>query len=93
MVLQAEFADISALVAEKEEQAQLYQHKLQYFRWMMDSYEGNVYVSDMDNYELLYLNQSSCNVLGMPAAQLLGRKCYEVIQGRTSPAPSVPMLS
>ena len=54
---------------------------------MLDTYEGNAYVSDIDTYELLYLNQTSCEVLGRPAAKLVGRKCYEVIQGRTSPCP------
>lgn len=54
---------------------------------MMDAYEGYVYISDMDTYELLYVNQSSCDILGAPAAKVVGRKCYEVIQGRTSPCP------
>ena len=35
----------------------------------------------------LYLNQSSCDTLGKPLGEMLGRKCYEVIQGRTSPCP------
>lgn len=73
--------------AEKEELNRLYQQKLQYFKWMLDTYRGNVYVSDMDTYELLYLNQDSCQTLGKPASQLLGRKCYEVIQGRSAPCP------
>lgn len=86
-VFQAVLTDVSALVREKEEQARLHEQKWQYFHWMMDSYGGNVYVSDMDTYELLYLNQASCDTLGFPADKLLGRKCYEVIQGRTSPCP------
>ncbi len=86
-VLLAELAGADALVAEKEEQKRLYQQKLQYFRFMLDTYEGNVYVSDMDTYELLYVNQHACDVLGAPAVQLVGRRCYEVIQGRTSPCP------
>ena len=86
-VLQAEFSDVDRLVAEKEEQTRLCRQKLQYFHWMLDAYEGNVYVSDMDTYELLYVNKASCRVLGAPAAKVVGRKCYEVIQGRTSPCP------
>lgn len=87
LVLQAELAGVDALVAEKEERERLYRQKLQYFRFMLDNYEGNVYVSDMKTYELLYLNQHSCDVLGVPAVKVVGRKCYEVIQGRTSPCP------
>lgn len=71
----------------KEELERLYRQKLQYFHFMLDTYEGNAYVSDMDTYELLYLNQHACEVLGVPAAKAVGRKCYEVIQGRTSPCP------
>ena len=31
--------------------------KKQYFEFMMEEYAGNIYISDMDTYELLYLNQ------------------------------------
>lgn len=58
-----------------------------YFKWMMDEYVGNVYLADLETYELLYLNSSSCETLGRPFEQVAGRKCYEVIQGRTSPCP------
>ena len=61
--------------------------KAGYFKWMLDEYVGNVYVCDMDTYELLYLNQNACETLGVPIEKVLGRKCYEVIQGRTSPCP------
>lgn len=86
-VFLGEFSDAGSLVSDKEEFAKLYQQKLQYFHWMLDSYKGNVYISDMDTYELLYINKNSCDTLGMPADKLLGRKCYEVIQGRTAPCP------
>lgn len=85
--VQAVLTDISSLYREKEELNFLYEQKLQYFHWMMNAYIGNVYVSDMETYELLYLNQTACDTLGTPAERILGRKCYEVIQGRTSPCP------
>ena len=87
LILWGELAGVDALVAEKEEQERLYRQKLDYFHFMLDTYEGNVYVSDMDTYELLYLNRNSCDVLGVSAVKAVGRKCYEVIQGRTSPCP------
>ena len=58
-----------------------------YFKWMLDEYIGNVYVADMETYELLYLNRSSGDTLGRRGEELLGRKCYEVIQGRSTPCP------
>lgn len=86
-VLQAEFSDVSVLMAERDEAERLYRQKLQYFKWMMDTYIGNVYISDMDTYELLYLNQNSYDLLHMTASQVLGQKCYEIIQGRSAPCP------
>ena len=86
-VLQVEFTDVSELAAEKEEQTLLCEEQQLYFRSVLDTYEGNAYISDMDTYELLYLNQTSCSVLGKPASKVLGQKCYEVIQGRTAPCP------
>lgn len=86
-VLQAELACIGPLAADREEQARLYRQKLGYFNWMMEAFTGNVYISDMETYELLYLNPASCKTLGLPADRAIGRKCYEVIQGRNSPCP------
>ena len=62
-------------------------NKSQNFDWMLDEYVGNVYISDMENYDLLYLNKTSCESLGHTYDEVIGKKCYEVIQGRTSPCP------
>lgn len=86
-VFQAEYADVTVLASEKEELDSLYHQKLQYFHWMMDTYVGNVYISDMDSYELLYLNDTSYESLHKAPDEVLGHKCYEIIQGRTSPCP------
>ena len=74
-----------------DELKRLEDKKTQYFKWMMDEYDGNVYISDMDSYELLYLNKTAAKTLYETTHQhfseLCGCKCYEVIQGRTSPCP------
>lgn len=57
------------------------------FEWMMSVYTGNVYICDMDTYELLYVNKCSCDTLQANEGQLLGRKCYEAIQGLQAPCP------
>lgn len=57
------------------------------FQWMMAENAGNVYISDIDTYELLYLNKVACETLGTRAEQAIGKKCYEIIQGRSSPCP------
>lgn len=84
-IFQATLTDVTALMKEKEEQTFLYKQKFQYFHWMMDVYVGNIYVSDMNTYELLFINETACKTLGMPVHKVLGQKCYEIIQGRTSP--------
>lgn len=66
---------------------QQFEDKSQYFKWMMDEYSGNVYISDMETYELLYVNLPSCRALGQPKKNLIGHKCYEIIQGLDAPCP------
>ena len=79
-VLLAVYTDIHDIISAREE-------KTRYFEWMMDEYVGNVYISDMDTYELLFVNTVACETLQARSESILGRKCYEVIQGRTSPCP------
>ncbi|WP_242847430.1 hybrid sensor histidine kinase/response regulator [Dorea sp. D27] len=72
--------DIDAACRPQEE-------KTQYFDWMMEEYAGNIYICDMETYELLYVNQVACTTLQTPKEKILGRKCYEVIQDRSEPCP------
>lgn len=51
-----------------------------------DNINELVYVSDMDSHEVIYMNRKSMEVCGISALdELKGRKCYEVIQGNSSP--------
>ncbi|MCB6200473.1 PAS domain-containing hybrid sensor histidine kinase/response regulator [Extibacter muris] len=83
----AVLTDVTELVRQREEQKSLYEDKAHCFRWMMDEYVGNIYISDIETYELLYLNRPCCETLARPLDELIGQKCYEVIQGRTDPCP------
>lgn len=47
-----------------------------------------VYVSDPETYELLFVNQTGCQTLHLENYK--HKKCYEVLQGKTYPANSVP---
>lgn len=86
-VVYAVFSDVTDMVDKYKKTAEICREKADSFEFMMEEYAGNIYISDMDNYELLYLNKTSCETLKQPASNLVGRKCYEVIQGRTSPCP------
>lgn len=44
-----------------------------------------IYVSDMDTYELYYLNPAGQRLLGITSYR--GQKCYQVLQGRNRPCP------
>ena len=81
------YSKINELKIKQEELSDMEKESTENFKWMMSEYAGNVYISDMDTYELLYLNKHSCNTLQASANELIGRKCYEVLQGRTSPCP------
>lgn len=55
--------------------------------WFMSQYTGNIYISDMETYDLLYLNENICETLHISGAQEIGQKCYKVVQGRDTPCP------
>ena len=57
--------------------------------WMLDEYYGIVYVSDLQTYELKYMNREGCRSFGLTKEDIqTGKKiCYEVLQGRTEPCP------
>jgi len=65
---------------------QMYLHNLEQDRARMlailDGIEDVIYISDPDTYELLHVNKSFKNNWGN---EVVGKKCYEVLQGRTSP--------
>ena len=50
---------------------------------VVDGMNEIIYVSDNDNYELMYLNASGRELTGM--YDYNGRKCYEVMYGRKTP--------
>ncbi|MEG1848483.1 MAG: diguanylate cyclase [Lachnospiraceae bacterium] len=54
--------------------------------WLLDESNDLVYVSDMENYNLLYMNKGAKEAFGIdPEADLKGRKCYEVLQHLQEP--------
>ena len=79
-VINAVFVDVTDMVSLQEQ-------RMHYFELMMDEYVGNIYISDMSTYELLYVNRVACETLQQPIEKLVGKKCYEVIQGRSTPCP------
>lgn len=77
-VINVVFVDVTDMVFLQEQ-------RMHYFELMLDEYVGNIYISDMSTYELLYVNKVSCETLQRPMENIIGKKCYEVIQGRSTP--------
>lgn len=56
--------------------------------WMLEEYDGIVYVSDMDSHELLYVNKAGRELFHVDEDALSRRpRCYKVLQGRDAPCP------
>ncbi len=57
------------------------------FIWeLFEELDGLLYVSDIETNELVYMNAAFRNFLGYGSNDdYIGKKCYEVIQGKTSP--------
>ena len=50
---------------------------------VLDAMDEVIYVSDLETYELYYLNPAGRRLTGVSDYQ--GQKCYKVLQGRTDP--------
>ena len=48
--------------------------------------DESVYAADVETHELVYLNRKALDILGLKSLdEVRGKKCYEVLQGFTSP--------
>ena len=54
------YTPMPKLLDEREQLLSAKQEMTDNFEWMMAANTGNVYISDMDTYELLYVNKKSC---------------------------------
>jgi hypothetical protein len=71
-----------------EQQLRLMLDKLQkheqQFKSMFDGIDDVMYVADPETYELVHANDTAKEIWG---AEMVGKKCYEVLHNRTSPCP------
>lgn len=57
-----------------------------YTQLIADESDNAAYLSDMDTYELLYLNRKARELYRIKSNEdVVGKKCYEVLQGEDSP--------
>lgn len=55
------------------------------YKAVLEAQTDVIYISDMDTYELFYLNPAGQKLLG--TTNYRGHKCYKILQGRNSPCP------
>lgn len=55
--------------------------------WLIDELDEIVYVSSIDNYELLFMNRNGRELTGINVGDYKHIKCYEALHGRSSPCP------
>jgi|WetSurMetagenome_2_1015567.scaffolds.fasta_scaffold58265_1 diguanylate cyclase (GGDEF)-like protein/PAS domain S-box-containing protein len=54
------------------------------FKLLMDSIDADVYVSDLDTYEIIFMNKHMEDSFG---SGQIGKKCYLLFRGLSSPCP------
>lgn len=75
---------ISRDISERKRAEEALQASSERFRTVMDSLDALVYVADMQDCEILFLNQRGRNVWG----DITGKMCWKTIQdGQTGPCP------
>jgi PAS domain S-box-containing protein len=75
---------ISRDITQRKRTEEALQASSERFRTVMDSLDALVYVADMENYEILFLNKVGQRVWGDAS----GRKCWDTIQnGQAGPCP------
>lgn len=55
--------------------------------WLIDELEEIVYLSDIEDYTLLYVNRAGRELTGIKMGEFEQNKCYKLLQGRDTPCP------
>lgn len=58
-----------------------------YEKPLLDELEEIIYVSDIRDYSLLYLNRAGRELTGLKQEDVINSKCHSVLQGRDTPCP------
>lgn len=78
-------------ISQRKATEQALKHSSEMLTTVMDSIGSLIYVSDMDTYEMLYMNKVGRDAFG----EIAGRKCWEIVQqGQTGPCSfcTIPRL-
>ena len=75
---------ITASKSELDKALDLIKNDSKRFRTVLDGIDDVIYISDTDTYDILHFNKIAEDIWGK---NWKGKKCYEVLQGRSEPCP------
>lgn len=52
---------------------------------ILNEFDEIIYISDINTYEILYMNKKCRELVGLKSDNYFGRKCYSLLQGSDSP--------
>lgn len=52
---------------------------------ILNEFDEMIYISDINTYEILYMNKKCLELVGLKSGNYFGRKCYSLLQGNDSP--------
>lgn len=80
---------LSALIIRRNSDRHV-QNTVNVLQLLSDNSQDHMYVNDITDYTLLFVNKAMADTLGSTQEELVGKKCYAALRQRTSPCPFCP---
>ena len=85
-------ADILAILIIRRNAEEKSEHSLDVMQTISDNIDSIIYVSDIHNYEVKFVNKTLANTLQKPPEEIVGKVCWRVLQqGKTAPCEFCPI--
>ena len=85
-------ADILAILIIRRNAEEKSEHSLDVLQTISDNLDSIIYVSDIHNYEVKFVNKTLANTLQKPPEEIIGKVCWQVLQqGKTAPCEFCPI--
>ncbi len=82
---------MSSLIIRRNEETEIIRSR-EVLQTISDNIDSTIYVNDMETFELKFVNRTLTEKLGVKPDELLGRKCWQVLQkGMDGPCPFCPI--
>lgn len=82
---------VSSLIIRRNAETEI-QRNQEALQTISDNIDSVIYVNDIETYEIKFVNRTLAGLVGMNPGQLIGRKCWQVLQkDMDGPCPFCPM--